>query len=70
MNRPRHRSKADWAAAKAAELRRQAAELDRPDSANCGDWRAVRMRQDSARQLRREAARFDAIAARARGNAA
>lgn len=55
-----------WATARAAQLRRQAAELDRPDPANRGDWRVVRMRQDSARELRREAARFDAIASRSR----
>lgn len=60
--RPRYASKADWAAAKAAELRRQADDLSRPEA--LGDWRQAKMREESARELRREAAKFDRIAAR------
>lgn len=63
-------TKADWAASRAEQARQQAAELERPNPANRGDWRAVRMRQESARQLRAEAAKFDRIAAALRRRAA
>lgn len=63
------KTKAEWAAARAAQARQQAAELELPDPANRGDWRAVQQRRASARHLRAESARFDRIAAALRRSA-
>lgn len=53
--------KARWAARKADDLRRQAAELPYPAG---GDWRARKRRQAAMLALQLEAQRFDAIADR------
>lgn len=67
MTRTLHPSKAAWASAKAAELRAAASAL--PVVAG-SDWRAVKQRDATRRQLLAEAARFEAIAARFAARAA
>lgn len=61
MPRTRYPSKAAWARARAAELRAAASAL--PVVAG-SDWRAVKQRDATRRQLRAEAARFETIARR------
>jgi hypothetical protein len=56
-----NRNKAAWAARKAAEARRMAAEIQQ---APAGDWRAIRNRHETLNRLFAEAARFDQLAAR------
>ena len=53
--------KARWARRKAAGLLQQAASLEQDRT---GDWRAWRRRGETASRLRREAARFEGMAAR------
>jgi len=54
-------SKARWARSKAADLLRQARELDQDRS---GDWRARARRRQGADRIRAEAMRFERIADR------
>lgn len=60
--RPHYPTKAAWAAAKAAELR-AAADALALEQIPSSDWHRVRRKMDGIAHLRREAARFDAIAA-------
>lgn len=56
-----HAGKARWARGKAEDLHRQARELEQDRS---GDWQAMARRRLGAARLRREADRFDSMAAR------
>lgn len=56
-----HAEKARWARGKAEDLHRQARELEQDRS---GDWQAMARRRREVARLRREANRFDSMAAR------
>jgi aminoglycoside phosphotransferase len=56
-----HAGKARWARAKAEDLHRQAWELEQDRS---GGWQAMARRRRGTARLRREADRFDLMAAR------
>lgn len=59
----RYRTKAEWAAAKARELRQRAWDLPTVPSA---DWRGVRRRMRVLGTLHADASRFDRMAERFR----
>jgi hypothetical protein len=59
----RHRTKAAWAAAKAAELRDQVAHVA-AQRVPAGNWRHVRTKMARIDQLGREAVRFEGLASR------
>ena len=61
--RPYYRTKAEWAAAKARELRQEARLMPTVPSAN---WQAVRRRMTALRTLRAEADRLEKLAERFR----
>lgn len=61
----RHRTKAAWAAAKAAELRDQVAQVA-AQHVPAGNWRRVRSKMATIALLGREAVRFEGLAGRYR----
>lgn len=62
-NRPHYRTKAAWAAARAADARQRADALPRVDS---GNWRGVRARMAAMAAYRNEARKFERLAERFR----
>ena len=60
-NRPYYATKAEWAAAKARELRQEA---DLLPVASIHDWRGVKRRMGAVRSLTADADRFDRMARR------
>ena len=61
----KQRRKAQWARAQAGSLWEQARQVD---AAASGDWRSRRRCRAGADRLRREAAKFEAMAARWEGD--
>lgn len=57
--RPYYRTKAEWAAAKARELRQEA---DLMPTVSIHDWRGVKRRMGAVRSLTAEADRFERMA--------
>jgi hypothetical protein len=61
MNRRWHPTKTTWAAARAREIRAQAATL-RTERLPSADWRRIRGKQRALDRLEAEASRFERIA--------